>query len=1702
MAQFNLSKWFETLTPRRQRRRITKGADRRRRSFVVEQLEDRIVPSGWNAFKPDMLLPGEEGEDQIIQNEATLEEVGPSAGQSEMAIAADPTGQHVVIGFNDFQGFNNNPLSVSGFAYSDNGGASFTYGNQLPSASNGNIGATLLPQVVGDPVILYIPGGGGGQFAYFSIEVIGRGVGSPGNTFAGTIQTMCVQTSTDFGHTWSQPFAIGPASNPHGLLSGTNGRDAADKEFADVDPETGRVMLTWSNFTSTAFIPGGREISATYTDNIMNAGGPTWSARQILNPGATTADQASVPRFAGNGSGNVYVSWNSTNLSTGNNREYVAVSTNNGVSFGAPFSPTASDYYPMDQVLGNDRVHSFPSLAVDNSGGVNAGNVYLVYATNGNHDGADIIFHRSTNGGGSFSAGTLLNARPGSDRAQWFPYVSVDNTNGRVSVIYLDQGVAGSGDLTEVSWQYSDDGGVTWSKPSSLTSPGAFAIGGDPADAQPFHAGYGNDTSQPNMGDYIASTSVGGNLFATWGGTNHIPDFQSGQPTSASFTTPDFFFKKSSTGLASLHLGTPTFTDSGGNGFIDSGELINFHLPLTNYVTNPVLAPSSYTGVTATLSTSTPGVVVTVATVAYPDIAAGGTQLNSLDFQVTLLPTFVPGTRIEFSLAVTTAQGSTALLFTQTTGTPIATTIFSENFDGVAPGSLPAGWGTIHQGGANTVPWTTSNTQMGTASNGLYHQEANDGPGGTNNTRFERVASPLITIPANSLFVTLDFDIRYDLEDDFSTNPGYTGQNILAYDGADLRITDFTPGHFARATQIEAFEQSFTTDGFNFYNKHLPRSGNAAYFQDQSVWSGSSGGFVHVHMVLGGMAGTTVQLRPDYTQDGGGLASSERPGALNGVMIDNIVMQSVVANQPPKITSLSATSPINENDSSTVNGTFTDEAGDTHTVVINWGPGEGSTTLNLAAGNFSFSSSHQYKDDNPTGTPSDVYPVSVTVNDNVGMSDTQGTSVTVNNLVPVVGVITGPNTGMPGQVLAFSAPFTDVGTQDTHTVSIDWGDGNITSGAIVEASGSGTASGSHAYGSNGTYTVTFTVTDDDTGAGTAAKSGIVIATYYVVLNPTAPGALSVSGNASLNPSGGIFVDSTSSTGLTASGNALITSPFVNIAGGAQITGNAHVVAAPTPGSMADPFAALLAPSPAGGSPPNIQVSGNTSTAIGPGTYASIKVSGNGSLALAPGVYYIQGGGLSVSGNGSVTGTGITIYNAGGPGGAFGGVSFSGNGVFQLSAPNSGDFTGILIFQARDNTRAMSISGNAGLGISGSIYAKAALLSLSGNGQLHGSLVVDRFQASGNGASALTADGNDNAAALTAGELLGGDLFLYIDDASGYLGAAGRARIHDIVVSLDNLLARYDIAITEVSSRTLANLVLDTSTTSASGGFANGVLGSFTNAGEITLIQGWSWYVGSDPAGIGANQYDLETIVAHELGHALGLGHSSAGSSTMFAELAPGAARRTITTADLNIRDAHGGPDALHAAGFQHVAAARLSMSAPVAADRSGSPDVAAAFRSASAPVLDQEYTVTSSRLIPLVTTPVSAVGPFALSAARLLAPVAYRGGDGENWLPVDDEAPADWPARLPEPRSTGPACEPSAAFENDFDPTSYSRVCDDYFAECALIADAAPTEFPSAAADPMLFGMAAAALLGASFGQARTKEELARQTKQRCRIKQ
>ncbi len=199
-----------------------------------------------------------------------------------------------------------------------------------------------------------------------------------------------------------------------------------------------------------------------------------------------------------------------------------------------------------------------------------------------------------------------------------------------------------------------------------------------------------------------------------------------------------------------------------------------------------------------------------------------------------------------------------------------------------------------------------------------------------------------------------------------------------------------------------------------------------------------------------------------------------------------------------------------------------------------------------------------------------------------------------------------------------------------------------------------------------------------------------------VLNATACGSLTLTGNAMITVAGPVQVNSNcASSAIVASGNARITASQVRVVGGVQKTENASISPSPITGSapVVDPLGSIAAPT---GNPATtaISCSGNTVLTVGPGSYTSITASGNCRLTFQPGVYVIDGGGMNVSLNASVTGSNVMFYNAGSNfpnlGGSFGRINFSGNGTFNLNPPTTGVYSGVTFFQARDNTQTLSI----------------------------------------------------------------------------------------------------------------------------------------------------------------------------------------------------------------------------------------------------------------------------------------------------------------------------------------------------------------------------------------------------------------------------
>ena len=237
----------------------------------------------------------------------------------------------------------------------------------------------------------------------------------------------------------------------------------------------------------------------------------------------------------------------------------------------------------------------------------------------------------------------------------------------------------------------------------------------------------------------------------------------------------------------------------------------------------------------------------------------------------------------------------------------------------------------------------------------------------------------------------------------------------------------------------------------------------------------------------------TASLQDTY---GIGITVTDDDGGTDG---GSTAVQ--VNNLAPVITGLIVDNmSINENDSITVSGSFTDVGTlDSHEVEILWGDG----TTSLADINTltrTFTATHQYLDDGPSpgnGTASDDVLIGVRITDDDGgiAEDLSAAIITVNNVDPQIVELSNSSPACggaaEGETVSLTGSFTDVGTLDLHSASIDWGDGTTSTATINETGGTGTISDSHAYAAGGIYTVTVNLTDDDSGSHTLTTTVIV-----------------------------------------------------------------------------------------------------------------------------------------------------------------------------------------------------------------------------------------------------------------------------------------------------------------------------------------------------------------------------------------------------------------------------------------------------------------------------------------------------------------------------------------------------------------------------------------------------------------------------------
>ncbi len=169
------------------------------------------------------------------------------------------------------------------------------------------------------------------------------------------------------------------------------------------------------------------------------------------------------------------------------------------------------------------------------------------------------------------------------------------------------------------------------------------------------------------------------------------------------------------------------------------------------------------------------------------------------------------------------------------------------------------------------------------------------------------------------------------------------------------------------------------------------------------------------------------------------------------------------------------------------------------------------------------------------------------------------------------------------------------------------------------------------------------------------------------------------------------------------------------------------------------------PEPAFGAPiqeETVTVEPNETKTIGPGYYpGGIKLlSSYETLILQPGIYILDGEGLYING-GNLFGDEVMLYITGD-----GKVDMQGNGTVQLNKNQeieSGPYTGVTIFQDRDNDNRAVIQGTNNLDLKGTLYFPRNDVKITGTGDGFGTqLIANNLEIAGHGLIQINYDGRN------------------------------------------------------------------------------------------------------------------------------------------------------------------------------------------------------------------------------------------------------------------------------------------------------------------------------------------------------------------------
>ena len=386
--------------------------------------------------------------------------------ESENSIFVDPNNFNYVLNSNNSTSWSGGSVgTLYGASYLQSADGGLTFGGSVQGAGGSNSGdpATAINQD-GRQFVGYISSSGGMGVSY-----------------------------SDDGTNWTAKNVYSPGSQ--------------DKNHMWVDnslssPYEGNLYNVWTDFGGGA--NDGDIIFSRSTDD-----GDTWSSVINISSAVNSGSHDQGCNVQTGPNGEVYIawaiydSWPSDETAIG-----FAKSTDGGATF-APAVRIIENIKGIrtSETSKNHRVNSFPSMAVDISGGSNNGNIYISWTnigTPGINTGSNrsVYIVKSMDDGATWSTAVRVNQGPfDDDREAYFPWITCDGETGTLAAVFYDDRNTSSTDCEAFS-AYSLDAGATWT--DFVVSDVSFT----PAAIPGLAGGY--------MGDYLGITSKGGMVYPCW----------------------------------------------------------------------------------------------------------------------------------------------------------------------------------------------------------------------------------------------------------------------------------------------------------------------------------------------------------------------------------------------------------------------------------------------------------------------------------------------------------------------------------------------------------------------------------------------------------------------------------------------------------------------------------------------------------------------------------------------------------------------------------------------------------------------------------------------------------------------------------------------------------------------------------------------------------------------------------------------------------------------------------------------------------------------------------------------------------------------------------------------------------------------------------------------------------------------------------